>query len=776
MLFSYVYNELTMDNFHEQEKDVFMVIMKESPKGEWRSPYKFDPELYPEIESSVSLKCFRENDTKIKYNENIYTPIGMVVDSTFFQVFDFKLTQGNSNTVLNDKQSIIISEKFSKKLFGDENPIGKKIDFEVRMYQGVHTVQGIVKIPSNSSITFDYIIPHQRLSHGYGRSGVPFFKVKPNFNENGFKEKIEASNNKVPNVYPQLTESITSIVNLDDMYFSNELNSIKQYAPFGSGNEKNLRVLFIIILVILFVSVLNYSNLQIVNTNAVLKSIAISKVNGALKKHIVFQKLVETLILILFSGALITIGYKLILPQFNTFAGVTLAPPVVQVFLLNTVILLTITIFGALYPVWVINRFSTIKNIKQNVKISHTLSGRHVTIIMQYSLAFILLISGLVINNQLGLMLNKDLGFNKEGIMKVKLFYEPPFNMESRNWSQERRREEHEKLMQVPRYINDQLASFSCIEKMAQGKSPLNSYSSNWKIEGGDYESVNTLIVTPENKDIFDFKVIKGRFFEREVDRQKGGLKIVVNEAALKYWNITDFHETLIKNDHIGKSHVISENGTKVTHNDLQIIGVIKDFNYEHLSVKPKPLVMVYYEYIDDEYFIKFHKGQTQVGIQLIEALFKEVNPNQTFRYSFLSDEIAALYQKEKRLSTIYIVFTVIALLISAIGLFTIALYDTQRRVKEVGVRKVNGATIKEIMFMLNKDFIKWVGIAFVIACPIAYYAMHKWLENFAYKTTLSWWVFALAGLFTLIIALLTVSWQTYKAATQNPVESLRDE
>src|SRR5690606_30284044 len=211
-----------------------------------------------------------------------------------------------------------------------------------------------------------------------------------------------------------------------------------------------------------------------------------------------------------------------------------------------------------------------------------------------------------------------------------------------------------------------------------------------------------------------------------------------------------------------------------------QIIGVIKDFNNEHLSKKPQPLIMVYFGDpdidIDNDFFIQFKEGTTTDGLNFVENLFKEINPNETFSYTFLSDDIAALYDKEKRLSTIYILFTIIALLISAIGLFTIALYDTQRRIKEIGVRKVNGATVPEILFMLNKDFMKWVLLAFIIACPIAYYAIHKWLENFAYKTSLSWWVFVLAGVFTLIIALLTVSWQSYKAATQNPTESLRDE
>src|SRR5690606_16583654 len=161
---------------------------------------------------------------------------------------------------------------------------------------------------------------------------------------------------------------------------------------------------------------------------------------------------------------------------------------------------------------------------------------------------------------------------------------------------------------------------------------------------------------------------------------------------------------------------------------------------------KPQPLIILYWEESEADYFIQFYNNKNQEAITQIQKLFNEVNPNQPFNYTFLSDNIAALYDKEKRLSTIYIIFTIIALLISAIGLFTIALYDTQRRIKEIGVRKVNGATIQDILIMLNKDFIKWVFVAFIIACPIAYYAMSKWLENFAYKTNLSWWVFALAG------------------------------
>ena len=184
----------------------------------------------------------------------------------------------------------------------------------------------------------------------------------------------------------------------------------------------------------------------------------------------------------------------------------------------------------------------------------------------------------------------------------------------------------------------------------------------------------------------------------------------------------------------------------------------------------------MFFEDMEANFLIQFEEGATQSGLQFVEGLFAKNNSGEAFQYTFLTDEIETLYQKEKRLSQIYIIFTIIAFLISATGLFAISLYDTRKRTKEIGVRKVNGAKVSEILALLNKDFLKWVAIAFVIACPIAYYVMYKWLENFAYKTNLSWWIFALAGLLALGIALLTVSWQSWRAATRNPVEALRYE
>jgi putative ABC transport system permease protein len=314
-------------------------------------------------------------------------------------------------------------------------------------------------------------------------------------------------------------------------------------------------------------------------------------------------------------------------------------------------------------------------------------------------------------------------------------------------------------------FVKNELESHTSIETYSQGGSPIEPYPMPWNLQGdkNDYTTQNTLIVSPHHPSLLGLKLKEGRFFDTEMDKSREN-KVVINEAAKKFWGIVDISQSRLLNKYWSRDI------------GYEILGVIKDFNYEHLSVRPRPLVMLYFEDVDANFLIKFKEGAIQSGLQFVQQLYSKINPGESFQYSFLSEEIAALYQKEKRLSQIYLMFTLIALLISATGLFTIALYDTHKRTKEIGIRKVNGARVSEILTMLNKDFIKLVAIAFVIAIPIVYYAMNKWLENFAYKTDLSWWIFALAGLLALGIALLTVSWKSWKAATRNPVEALRYE
>ncbi|MDO5970832.1 ABC transporter permease [Flavivirga aquimarina] len=762
LLFSYVHNELTMNNFHKN--NIYTVIIRDSPSSDWSGMnpsyfFDFDYSDFPEVEEAISVKKINKNEATIFYKNSNFVSEGIITDVNFFKIFDFKLKGGDGEKLTNDSNTVLLSEQFVKNVFGGQNPLGKPIKISTNKEEKIYTVKGVVNLPVNSSLTFDFILFRSKKIHEKGVFlGTDFISVKKTTDINIFKRKIK----NIGKGQPLFEFKDITIVALDDVYLEKDIPFKADVFP-RYGDKKNIYVLIVIMFVILIISALNFSNLQIVNMHSSVKKNAIYMVNGAQKRHVFFKKNIELLLLLLLSISVITLGYQYLIPAFNNFTNVELAPPLWKVVLINGVVLFLILFLALIYPLIIIIRTSIIKSLKKVSFIENRLIGQKLIIIFQFTLTMLLLVSSLVVTNQLRLMLNKDLGFTSENIIRSKMYFESFHNPDEHRNNKTKIEQEKKTKYQ---YIKNELSSNPKIIKFSQGSPLLNPNAIEFKIKEteNDFTTLNFYTVTPGFEKIYDIEVVEGRFFDIEKDNPMvKNKKVVINEAAKRFWNLRD----------ISKHRVLTYGLLK---NGYEIIGVVKDFNYERLSVKPKPLIMFYNEFMENDFHIQFQKDKEKEGLQFVEDVFKKVNPRETFQYSFLSDEIELLYKKEKRLSIIYIIFTAIALLISGIGLFTVALYDTQRRIKEVGVRKVNGATINEIMFMLNKDFIKWVVVAFVIACPIAYYAMSKWLENFAYKTELSWWVFALAGVFTLVIALLTVSWQTYKAATRNPVESLRDE
>ena len=759
LLFVYVHNELTMDNFHKREKDIYLMTVQQSPESlpeaiDAALFFDFDYKKYPELKNLVNIKKYKENEIKFTFNNNTFSPEGMVVDSTFFEVFDFKLKVGDRETVLYDPEAAVFTERFAKLIFGNENPIGKNVTVTDNRKK-IFTVKGIIEEPpANSSLTYDFILPSH--SSRFSRSGGNFILVNNNFDPNNFTKKVK----EIGHSHSQFKNSQTGVMPFESIYIAGrglDLNGI--FTKFG--DKKTINILFAIIGVIFVISLLNFSNLQIININSSVKNIGIHKISGAGGKHIFYQKLNEILILILVSTVLITLVFLLVLPFFNRFTGVKLAPEIWQIFLLNIVILTLLTLFAMIYPTLVFLRIPITNSLKNQLFSETKLAGRKIVATIQFALSFVLLIASMVVGKQLDLMLSKDLGFSSESILSTQMFHQPHFSGT---------REEQMKRWKTAnsnyQIVQDELNAQSFVRNYSQGNFPVNPFEMPWKFSGGekDYSTEKALAVTPAYASLLGLEIVEGRFFDNKMDESRQN-KVVINEAAKKYWGIEDISRAKILNKYWSREGA-----------GYQVIGVVKDFNFEHLSVKPKPLMMVFFQDMEGEFLIQLEKGTEQTGIQYLERLFKQYNPGEVFSYKFLSDEVQSLYEKEKRLSQIYILFTIIAFLISATGLFAIALYDTRKRTKEIGVRKVNGATVAEILGMLNKDFIKWIALAFVIACPIAWYAMHKWLQNFAYKTTLSWWIFVLAGVLALGIALLTVSFQSYKAATRNPIESLRYE
>ena len=760
LLFSYVNNEVTMNGFHKRVKDIYMIVVQASPGSGYEAIqaslfFNFNYKNYPELESLVTLQKYRKDEIKVTFEESSFSPEVLVADSTFFSIFDFNLLIGNKKTILSDPKNAIITADYARKIFGEKDPIGQEIKVTSSDTK-TYTVKGVVtKLPSNSSITFDLIIPSH--SGNYDRSGVNFLLVNNKFNQEEFVKKIE----NIGQFHPQFKESKVSIVSLNDIYFNNKDSNNDYDLIFTRfGDKKNVYVLLIIMIVVFAITALNFSGFQIILINAELKNIGIGKILGISAGEQFMQKTFEVILLILLSSVLVTISYMAILPSFDSFAKVPISKSVFEIVELNLTIIISLFVLAMLYPSILILKIPIIDSLKGEVYSGRFLFSQKSIVSIQFTLTIASIVASLVIFRQVTLMLHKDLGFDSKNIIRVKMFRRLPFTGNLDEWKKSNA--EQKKNYQ---YVLNELSSISAIASFAQGVSPIDPYIMPWKLKGSekDYLSQNVLTVNSDYLKLFGLKIIEGRFFDLEKDKSRA-LKVVINEEAKKFWEIKDIKQSRILNKYWGDSI------------GYEIVGVVKDFNYQHLSVKPQPLFMVYFDDVDNEFLIKLKDGSRQIGLQSVSKLFKEVNPGEDFSYTFLSDEISALYQKEKKLSQVYFIFTIIALLITAIGIFVIAIYVAQRRTKEIGIRKVYGARISEIIFMLNKDFVKLVIIAIVIAWPITWFAMHKWLENFAYKTGLSWWIFVIAGVFAIGIALLTVSWQSFRAARRNPIKSLKYE
>ena len=759
LLFSYVHNELTMNGFHKRKKNIYMMAFQISPESQ-REPIaasrflKFNYKDYPELESLVSLRKYSKDEIKISSGETSFLPEVLFADSTFFTVFDFKLLIGNKKTILSDPGSAIITEDYAKKIFGDKDPVGREIKVTASETKRF-LIKGVIeKLPSNSSITFDIVLPTQSVPYRGG--GADFLLVNKKFNQEGFEKKIE----NLGRPYPQFTESKFSLISFDTIYFYENPNFLFQFIFSRFGDQKNVYVLCVIMLIVFVITALNFCGFQVIQINAGIKNIGVSKIMGIKGKELFVQKTVEIQLLIIISSLVVTIAYAEILPFFNGFTHVSLTPSVWEIIGSSLMVIVALFASAMIYPAIITFKIPVTDSLKGKVFSGRFHISQKAIVTIQYSLTIAAIIASMIIFRQVSFMLHRNMGFNSENVIRVSMYKDVPFvgNDEDRKKREADKQKSYE-------YIQNELASMPAIKAFAQGDGPINPpMMMSWKLKGGekDFLSMKGLFVQPDYLKVLGLQLSEGRFFDIQKDAPRGN-KIVINEAAKKYWGIKD----------ISASRLLS--GERDS-SGCEIIGVVKDFNYTQLSCKPEPMFIQYFRDIRMGFLIKFREGSAQEGLQSVSGLFKKVNPGEVFSYSFLSDEVAALHQKEKRLSQIYFVFTLLALMITALGIFVIAMYNAQHRTKEIGIRKVNGAGVNEIMFMLNKDFVKLVLIAFIIASPVAWYAMHQWLQNFAYKTELSWWVFGLAALMAMAVAVLTVSWQSYKAATRNPVEALKYE
>jgi len=761
---SVTYQE-SFDRFHPNSEKIYNVYIDETYHGT-KDIYGECPlalgqyleDLFPEVESMVRTKD--NSDVLIsRDNSNTFKEDVLWTDPSFTDVFYLNLFSGNKKSFLTQSNEVYISKSLSEKIFGNINSIGENIKVDGNDY----TVSGIFDdYPVNSHQKFTVLLPLKSYVRQYDTYSwesyefLTYIKFKKEVDVKPFETKIQTL------ISDYLVPWLKTTYNLD--YVFDDENSMKiRMLPVsdihlhGSSissfeKESDVSVIYINLVIVLVLLLIAYFNLMGFAFSKGKKhqfQIDIKRYLGSSKKNIITSFMVEnltyTFLAFIISWGITLVVFDMNLPVLAGIANIALINyvfPVVGLLLFTVLISILCGIILGIY-------FSRSSLKTGSVKLTNysTFWLNRTMLIAQMAVSIILIISITGIYRQIEFISNFNLGIDTQNTVIINQAYK----------------------------IRGQFDAF----KSELKKSPLikevsrsNSYPFNW-MSTESYIRANSSDQTPypfpyfstdiDFQGVFSYKMIKGRWFSRELASDKNA--IVLNEAAVREMGLEDpigeeFYKSLSRSE------------------KFKVIGVVDDFNFRSLHHKVEPLL--FYPLSDNDYWRYIEiKGNTSDRKQLIAEInrvWSKVSGNDYMNYSFLDDRMTTLYANEMKTKSSIELFSLIAILISCFGLLGTVLNISNEKTKEIGIRKVNGAKVWEVLTMLNKDFVKWVMIAFVVATPIASYAMNKWLENFAYKTTLSWWIFALAGLLALGIALLTVSWQSWKAATRNPIEALRYE
>ncbi len=739
----YVKNEVTFDTYHPHADCIFRVTTSlTSPAGQSSDMALANPPFVqilknecPEIEEFACVKA--NGNYTVTFNKNEYKNLTIrAATPSIFKLFSYPAVLGNSSEFLIAPNTIVLTESLSKSIFGKNSPIGEKLVIGKTDYQ----VTGVIEdLPGNTDLQFDALIPSD-----FNGTGQIFFWGDYYVYIRTIHSDVSELNSKIERItdekYANFLKGIGRfklvhhLQPLKNIHFENFL-----LADTPKGNKTSVYVFSMIALLILLVAGINYTNLTLAQLEKRDREFSIRKTLGCGKRWIFYHIISESVLNLLIASIISVVLAVILLPYFNVLFAKKFA--IVSIFKIALPLLAAFIVLGIIagtYPA-----FKTAKNstIKQS---GFGLFGKSL-VTFQNAVAIVMIVGLFIIWNQVHFMKNADLGFNKNQLLAISLPSEP-----EKFPGKEVLRQEFSSLPEISSL------SFG-------GGGTLLGETKNWMkeimvVKDGEGNNVHFVLNQPEIDenyiDLFGIKLLEGRNFRSAVPGS-AETPVIINEsyAGIMGWK-----------DPIGK--ILDETPKQ------KVIGVVKNFHYDALSNPIEPLKFKLLTGNPSYLFLKTDPK----NLRIIQKKWKSIFGDEPFEYQFVDQHMASLYQKNEKEMAIFSYLTLIAMLISCLGLYGLASHFIINRTKEIGIRKINGATISEVLAMLNCDFVKWVVIAFVIAIPIAYYAMNKWLESFAYKTELSWWIFALAGLLALGIALLTVSWQSWKAATRNPVEALRYE
>jgi len=753
LILLWVWDEWSYDKQLKNANELFRIIQNENSSGTDASLLAPTPgmltrtlkEQYPEIIRATRYEPHSELRLK-KGDEFMHEMAVAAVDNDFLKMFDIRFVEGDINSALNEPHNVVLTEEMAHKYFGDEDALGKTLQeslgYQVR-------VTGVIKKPHNSHLRYDFIVPIELLAErGAPLNDWHFLCYNYIELKKGTDSKIVDS--KILDFIKKNTQGSNSEIFLQNIKKIHLFSARKfTFDISGHGDITYVRIMDLIAVFILIIACINFMNLSIAQSAQRAKEIGVRKVAGANKQKIIVQFLGESLLIVFVAHIIAMIIVELLLPGFNNFTGKQLAVNYQSgglYFGLFTIILFCGLLAGS-YPALYL---SSLKPLDIMKGIIHNNTGkaqfRRVLVIFQFSLSVMLIICTLIVRKQLSYMQNKKLGFNKENIGY--------FQFPTAPWDQ--------KLITIKKELTGKPDVLSVTRVFYNYENPLNiegpSGGFNWpgKKSGDDVLFYN-ISADEDYAKTFQIELLEGRYFSSEFSTDKSA--IVINEEAAKI---------------LGYQNPIGEKITNSRGSDLTIIGVVKDFNFKSLHSKIGPLIMQTGN--ANNFFIRMRPGNVTSTIESIKKTYNSFKPDIPMDFHFLDDDFDKLYRSEQRMSKILGYFSLLAIIISCLGLIGLSSFMTVCRTKEIGIRKINGAEASEIFSLLSGEYVKWVMISIIIACPIAWYVMHRWLQNFAYRISVGWWIFAFSGVLALLIALLTVSWQSYRAAGKNPVEALRYE
>ncbi len=759
VIVKYVWQEYTTDKFHKEYERIYACVSTASDRDV--------PELseiincrdrigdYPEVKAHTAVGIFAGeiitvNDRPIK-TDVLFT------DSHFFEVFTFPLLLGDTATVLKQVTDVVVTESFARKVFGEQYPLGKEIPYWNQIYK----VTGVLKdIPINSSFSFDMLILER----------PDFYRMKAEFILLHQKSGIrEIEKRLTDDKFFGAQHYFYHFIPLVELYFNRGI-ATSVLDTLRRGNIHSLIILLLAGLIVLIISMVNYINIYQVALLKRDKELGIKKVHGVSNRTLWSGFWIENLLLVVGAVGLALVFLVCTSGWIENKLGIPLRLNLGFDLMVCGGAILLLPLFAAIGPFWKYSHIRPAMAIKGSGSGKHIVAVRHLLLGIQYVMTMMMLIVSFYFIKQLHFMQQKDIGLNRENIMLAMLFKEPKVE---RYWGEDE--QEREEMMERTQailnkhedkiaYIENEIRKYPYIQHACAGVSWLDYNLMPWKSAQGDMDYISCALadVDPEFKQLYGLQLIEGRFFDKYLDRGREE-KVVLNETAMKKLGIENIKEAELISNAWGRG--------------WKVIGVVKDFRFTHLSTPVLPLVLIYFGDKDNRpYHFHITEGKEQEVLTFLRKLYTVMETPGEFEYVFFEDKIEELYAKDKKVVAIATLFTLLAIGISSVGLFGFAYFDARQRYREIGVRKVNGATTAEVLFLLIRRFLLLIGCAFVIAIPIAILIIRKYMENYSECTPLSGWIFVIALLLTAGVAFCTLLWQSRKAAGTNPVEVLKGE